>query len=139
MDAFNCLGKEREKGELCLGKYRCNSPFGDKVFRGVILWDLPNLTDTHPDDNNMESDRDWAVELNNFLQEHPTGNLTPLFGYKMSRDRSDDNNDIHTAQAMFNGRCYGEWKARRIGIAKREAARQALEYFKRNGVPGYAA
>jgi len=82
----------------------------------------------------MATERDYAVELNSFLQEHPTGNLTSFFHYTMTREGSDDE-AIHVARAMFHDTSYGEGRGRRIAIAKREAARQALEYFHVNGVP----
>jgi len=35
-------------------------------------------------------DRDYAVELNNFLQAHPTGNLSKFFQYVMAKEGRDD-------------------------------------------------
>jgi len=143
------------------------------VFRGVLprpliattqaisAWQL-NLVSIHAQHPgalspfcNARDWADWAVDLNNFLQEHADGNLTPSFHYAMTRERSGDN-DIHIARAMCKHRfsernasrptdcppivhdtCCGEGRGRRTGVAKREAARQALEYFRRNGVPGH--
>jgi len=39
--------------------------------------------------------------------------------------------------SIVHDTCYGEGRGRRTGVAKREAARQALEFFQENGVPGY--
>jgi hypothetical protein len=38
----------------------------------------------------LADQRDYAVELNNFLQGHPTGNLTKHFQYVMTREGRDD-------------------------------------------------
>jgi hypothetical protein len=47
-------------------------------------------------DNDIECD--YAVVLNNFLQGHPTGNMTSLFHYVMTREGGDDA-FIHIATA----------------------------------------
>ncbi|KAH9960448.1 hypothetical protein BC827DRAFT_1155781 [Russula dissimulans] len=125
MDAVNCLPKGREKGVLRLGKYRCNRVFSDKVFRRVvILWGLPNPR------RHLHRLLVTIWHLNS----HPTGNLTPFFHYALTREGPDDK-VIHTARVMFRGTCYGEGRGRRIGLAKSQAARQALEYFEENDVP----
>ncbi|KAH9960446.1 hypothetical protein BC827DRAFT_1376708 [Russula dissimulans] len=82
----------------------------------------------------MAAERDYAVELNNFLQGHPTGDLTPFFHYALTKDGPNDS-VIHAARVIFRGNSYGEGRGRKIGIAKREAARHALEFFRANGVP----
>ena len=41
---------------------------------------------------------DYPVLLNNLLQGHPTGNLTPHFQYDMTREGREDN-VIHIATA----------------------------------------
>ena len=44
--------------------------------------------------------RDYAVELNNFLQGHPTGNLTKFFQYVMAREGRDDEAPTYIATAQ---------------------------------------
>ncbi|KAH9960444.1 hypothetical protein BC827DRAFT_1268156 [Russula dissimulans] len=82
----------------------------------------------------MATERDYAVELNNFLQGHPTGDLTQFFHYAMTRD-GPNHSVTHVAHAMFRGNSYGEGRGKKMGVAKREAAMHALEYFQVNGVP----
>jgi len=86
----------------------------------------------------MTTESDYAVELNNFLQGHSTGDLTPFFHYAMTRD-GPGHSVTHIAHAMFRGKSYGEGRGKNKGAAKREAARHALEFFRANGVPPPAA
>ncbi|KAI9508146.1 hypothetical protein F5148DRAFT_1284403 [Russula earlei] len=81
----------------------------------------------------MVEETDYAVELNNFLQQHPTGNLTPYFRYAMTQE-GKNHNAVHTAKVIFRGATYGEGTGNDKGTAKRAAAKQALEHFKTYGV-----
>jgi len=83
---------------------------------------------------NIATERNYSVELNNFLQEHPTGDLTPFLHYALTR-YGPDHSAVHVARAIFRGNSYGEGRGTRMGVAKREAAMRALEYFLANGVP----
>jgi len=78
---------------------------------------------------------DYAVELNNLLQGHPTGNLTKYFQYVMSREGRDDA-PVHIATAMFRDVEYAVGRGVNKGAAKRDAARQVYVNFSVNGVPG---
>ncbi|KAH9983205.1 hypothetical protein BJV74DRAFT_886994 [Russula compacta] len=86
-------------------------------------------------DNDNAVEKDPAVALNNFLQEHPTGNLTPFFKYDMTTE-GPPNQITHIATAKFRGVTYAVKRATAKGVAKRDAAKHVLDYFKENGVPG---
>ena len=62
----------------------------------TLTWCLIHTILTHAI---LADQPDYAVELNNFLQGHPTGNLTPFFQYVMAREGRDDA-PIHLATAM---------------------------------------
>lgn len=84
-----------------------------------------------------EDGRNYVVVLNNFLQGHPTGNLTPFLQYVMSQEGRGDTL-IHTAIAKFRHVEYAVTVGRGTskGSAKRDAAKKVYEYFLENGVPG---
>ena len=50
-------------------------------------------------DANLTMDHDPAVELNTYLQNYPTGNLTPQFHWVMYQE-GQDHNAVHVATAM---------------------------------------
>ncbi|KAI0298826.1 hypothetical protein BC826DRAFT_1102890 [Russula brevipes] len=83
----------------------------------------------------MATERDYAVELNNFLQGHPAGNLTPFFKWVMKQE-GNNNDATHIATAKYRDETYGVGTARSKGAAKRIAAKQALDHFEAQGVPG---
>ena len=53
----------------------------------TLAWCLIHAILTHAI---LADQRDYAVELNNFFQGHPTGNLTKYFRYEMTREGRDD-------------------------------------------------
>ncbi|KAI0294376.1 hypothetical protein BC826DRAFT_1011968 [Russula brevipes] len=79
---------------------------------------------------------DSQVELNNYLQGHPSGNLTPFFTYTMSQSGNDLQPTHHTT-ARFAGNIVGEGRGKTKGASKRAAAMNALQHFKVHGIPDH--
>ncbi|KAI9508137.1 hypothetical protein F5148DRAFT_1199118 [Russula earlei] len=73
-------------------------------------------------------ERDPVRDLNNFLQGHPRGNLTPYFSWSLDKD-GPDHQKIHYAIAKLNGTNIGSGQGFAIGNAKRDAATRALQYL----------
>ncbi|KAH9972995.1 hypothetical protein BGW80DRAFT_1310943 [Lactifluus volemus] len=80
------------------------------------------------------SSGDAATDLNNYLQNHPLGNLTIHFNWVMTRE-GPDNSVVHIATAMYRGTAVGQGRGVSKGAAKRVAAAAVLTAFRANGVP----
>ncbi|KAI0306885.1 hypothetical protein B0F90DRAFT_1665253 [Multifurca ochricompacta] len=78
---------------------------------------------------------DYVVALNNFLQEHPAGNLSPFFRWLMTQE-GPNHQVVHIATAVFRGVAVGEGRGTSKGRAKNAAAKDVLANFQENGVPG---
>ncbi|KAI9467319.1 hypothetical protein BJY52DRAFT_1182756 [Lactarius psammicola] len=77
---------------------------------------------------------DPVRDLNNFLQGQPGGNLTPLLQWR--NEQSGPNNQaIHQGTYIFRNVAIGTGVGTSIGLAKRDAAIKALQYFRVYGVP----
>lgn len=74
------------------------------------------------------------ADLNNFLQSHSAGNLAHYFSWRITQE-GPNHQAVHHATAIYRGVPVGEGKGVAIGLAKRAAAMQALNYFLKNGVP----
>ncbi|KAI0248811.1 hypothetical protein BJV78DRAFT_1156239 [Lactifluus subvellereus] len=86
----------------------------------------------------MHANQDPAVELNNLLQNHETGNLTPQFHWVMDKE-GKDHNAVHTATAMFRGQNVGQGSGTSKGAAKRDAAgKESIAAFLWFGRPNLA-
>lgn len=76
---------------------------------------------------------DPVRDLNNYLQAHRSGNLTPQFSWEMSKE-GPNHQITHRAIAKFRGVEVGHGKGVSMGLAKKEAAITALQYLKTSGV-----
>ncbi|KAI0248818.1 hypothetical protein BJV78DRAFT_1156244 [Lactifluus subvellereus] len=97
---------------------------------------VTSILELHPPDPNNYS-YTWHLwnlmdpvrDLNNYLQGHPKGNLTPSFSWCMSRS-GPDHQATHYATAKFEGAEIGHGRSFSIGNAKRLAAMEALQYLR---------
>ncbi|KAH9976595.1 hypothetical protein BGW80DRAFT_1289277 [Lactifluus volemus] len=80
------------------------------------------------------SSGDSYIDLNNFLQYHPRGNLTVHCSWVMTRE-GPSNAVIHTATAMYRGAQVGQGMGVSSSAAKRVAAERVLAAFMAYGVP----
>jgi len=69
---------------------------------------------------------DPVRDLNNFLQGHPSGNLTPQFSWD-AKQEGPGHQVIHLVTAKFRGVEIGCGRATAMGPAKKEAAIIALQ------------
>ncbi|KAH9071597.1 hypothetical protein EDB83DRAFT_259615 [Lactarius deliciosus] len=76
---------------------------------------------------------DPVRNLNNYLQAHPSGNLTPQFSWEMSKE-GPNHQITHHAIAKFRGVEVGRGKGVSMGLAKRDAANIALQCLRTSGV-----
>ncbi|KAH8982434.1 hypothetical protein EDB92DRAFT_1952324 [Lactarius akahatsu] len=76
---------------------------------------------------------DFVRDLNNFLQGHPSGNLTTQFSWEMKTD-GPNHQITHHAVAKLRGVEIGRGKGVSMGLAKREAANIALQRLKTSSV-----
>ncbi|KAN0126568.1 hypothetical protein V8E52_000208 [Russula decolorans] len=81
------------------------------------------------------SEPDYPVLLNNLLQQHPSGNMSPYLRYTFAQE-GPDGDATHLATAMFRDQGYGVGKGRSKGVARSNAAKATYELFSTNGVPG---
>ncbi|KAF8506056.1 hypothetical protein F5888DRAFT_1798981 [Russula emetica] len=81
------------------------------------------------------SEPDYPNTLNNLLQEHPSGNLSPYLRYTFTQE-DPDGNATHIATAMFRDQAYGVGKGKSKSVARWNAAKATYELFSTNGVPG---
>jgi len=76
---------------------------------------------------------DPVRDLNNALQGYPTGNLTPQLSWE-ERVEGPNHQVTHFATAKFRGVDVGRGRGVSKGVAKREAAIQALQNLKAAGI-----
>ncbi|KAF8270942.1 hypothetical protein EI94DRAFT_1797546 [Lactarius quietus] len=78
---------------------------------------------------------DPVQELNNFLQQvqKPT-NLTQFLQYR-NEQVGPNNQAVHHGTYLFRGVVVGTGAGTAIGLAKRAAATQALQYFQTHEIP----
>ncbi|KAI0248807.1 hypothetical protein BJV78DRAFT_1232611 [Lactifluus subvellereus] len=102
------------------------------VQTGTLSEFFHTIFPTYPVDPQPNStDLDPAVALNNFLQSHETGDLTPHFHWVMDKD-GQDHNAVHIATAMFRDQPVGQGR----GTSKSAAKHDAAEIVLANGMVG---
>lgn len=78
---------------------------------------------------------DYPMLLNNLLQQHPSGNLSPHFYWAFAQE-GPDGDATHIATAKFRNKGYGVGSGRNKSDARWIAAKATYELFSTNGVPG---
>lgn len=77
---------------------------------------------------------DYVVDLNNWLQSSPEGDVAAGLTWAMTQE-GQNHKAVHHAVAKFRGVNIGEGQGTSKGIAKRAAAEQALIYLNQNPLP----
>ncbi|KAI9443882.1 hypothetical protein H4582DRAFT_2071400 [Lactarius indigo] len=72
---------------------------------------------------------DPVRDLNNYLQGHPMGNLTPLLSWETTQE-GPQNQVKHYATAKFQGQSIGHGHGQYKNGAKAMAAAAALQYLR---------